>query len=355
MVSLGKILEAGAKINEGCCSGNNLPDIGSGFSWPNSADHWSDIPIQQDVKWADWGKVEGEEPGLSSVYKRRVEPGNLYGNNLVSTVATPVSGFFTPRVPSSVSPIHRQQSYSPSPDSPLHFQQSHSPSPISPLHFQQSHSPSPVQSLHLHQHLNHQHQQSSQKQQEFPFPGFGPPVYSQKQQNNLPGGAEGVQDKVNNGFFPQQIFVQYPNSPLLSHPAPEKERRNIVQREQKYQNFEREKENISNGPYQGVGSYRQPVKPLSRPAEHQHLYNNFLGQRKEGPERERERERSGRPLLQGRRPDQDGPRPERGVGASLFQPNFRAPPTAFQQGPRRNFKPLGKLSETNRDYSFVIH
>ena len=295
--------------------------------------------------------MEGEPGrGLSSVYKRRVEQ---YGGHSPSTEAPPVSGFFAPLSPSPVSPLNLHQP--PSPVSPLTIHQP--PTPVSPLSIHHPSSPvsplsihhpsSPASPLSIHQpsspaspvHFQHvNHHEQGPNQQEFPFRGFAPQSFSPTpKEDPYPGRTEVVQDKVNHGFFPNQIFVQFPNSPLLSHPAPEKERRNTGQRELNYPNFERE-ERVPPGSYLGLGNYRQPVQPLSHPTDNR--YNKLVGDRKEEG-----REGPARPSLQGRR------RPEQGAPhRALFpgnkqQGNFRPAPPPFQQAPRRNFRPQGEEIE----------
>ena len=278
---------------------------------------------------------EEQGRGLSSVYKRRVEQ---YGGLSPSTEAPPVSGFFAPLSPSPISPLNLQQP--PSPVSPLSIHQPsshvsplsihHPSSPASPLSIHQPSSPaSPV---HF-QHVNH-HEQAP-NQQEFPFRGFAPQSFSPKpKQDPYSGRTEGVQDKVNHGFFPNQIFVQFPNSPLLSHPAPEKERRNTGQRELNYPSYEREQERVTPASYPGLGNYRQPVKPLSHQTDNR--YNKLVGDRKE------EAREGPRPSLQGRRRPEQGP-PHRALfPGNKQQGNFRPAPPPFQQPPRRNFRPQGE-------------
>ena len=150
------------------------------MAWPDPEDHWSDIPVERLDKWKQWGQKSEEAGGGGDdgggVYKRRVET-YVYQPPPPAPSPAPATntGFYQPEV-AQVQPQGAGNRYP-----GLYFPRFPAPQPPSPEQRQSGFYPasSPVARTTTSE---------------------PPPYYS--------------------GFFPSGLVVQYPDTPLLSHPEP---------------------------------------------------------------------------------------------------------------------------------------
>jgi len=168
-------------------------------NWPNPDDHWSDIPFDRLDKWNDWGQQEESisnqvDDSNAHVYKRKVEesyvpysyqnPNSIQNNPVPST---PSSGYYKP--------TEKQQIYQQKP-----FSTFGQPPPFIYNPFQKL-STSPTQTPEFRQF--NKYDQSSPTQA--------------KSTTKVPSPN---QFDLGLGFFPPNLLVEYPNSPILNHPEP---------------------------------------------------------------------------------------------------------------------------------------
>ena len=171
---------------------NSIENVAS-VNWPNPDDHWSDIPLDRLDNWKQWGRSDQEDQDVQNkdgVYKRKVE------NYLPYSYQAPTSsksGFYTDDSQKSQFPQAQQpqQHNSFSPPSPQQFSVHNQLPPTASNSFQRFTSPTPRSEARQNNFFS-----SSQS----PIPP--PPEY-------------------NSGFFPSNLLVEYPNTPILNHPETE--------------------------------------------------------------------------------------------------------------------------------------
>ena len=161
---------------------NSVQTAGNFVNWPNPDDHWSDIPLDRLDKWKEWGVKENQNDDGGGVNKRRVDP-------------------------TSYQP--QQQNGPPFPQS-LGLYQTYAPkSGFTQQQFQTFNSQAPAQDpSHGHRYPFPQYPTSAQNIQ---LPTQNPYFSPSQEPTKEP-------KRYQSGFFPSNILVEFPETPILSHP-----------------------------------------------------------------------------------------------------------------------------------------
>ena len=178
-----------ASINEHL--DNSVKSVGSFVNWPNPDDHWSDIPLDRLDKWKEWGVKESQNAGDDGggVKKRRVDPTSYQPQQQLGANVGPkfIQGIGLYHSPKSGFIQHQFQTPNSSPI-PQNPSNGHNINPFPQF-------PTPVHS--------------------------SPALHTQPTQNSyLSPNEQSLKEppQYHSGFFPSNILVEYPETPILSHP-----------------------------------------------------------------------------------------------------------------------------------------
>jgi len=164
---------------------NSVQTVGGFVNWPNPDDHWSDIPLDRLDKWKEWGVKESQNDDGGGVNKRRVDPNTYQPQQQIGPQFPQSLGLYETNPPKSGFPQQQFQPFN---------------SPVKPQDSSHSHG--------------------------YPFPQFqaqGQSIQSQLPTQNpysSPASQQSTKEplRYHSGFFPSNILVEYPETPILSHP-----------------------------------------------------------------------------------------------------------------------------------------